>query len=96
MRTGWKAAAILSPAAILAAVAVAYGAVTPHEDGSKTDSETTPSVEERFADAPHGVDPFVSGPVSENFRQRQKAFDCDEASWPDIPAACYPEMKTKN
>ena len=44
-----------------------------------------------FPDAPDGVDPMVTGPVSAELRARQKALDCDQAVWPNIPVACYPD-----
>jgi hypothetical protein len=44
-----------------------------------------------FADAPDGVDPFVTGPVSTAFRQRQQVLDCENAAWPNIPAVCFPD-----
>lgn len=47
--------------------------------------------QERFAGAPDGVDPIVTGPVSASFRKRQIALDCENAVWPSIPAGCYPE-----
>ena len=46
---------------------------------------------ERFDDAPYGVDPVVTGPVSTAFRQRQKAARCAEANWPNVPQACFPD-----
>lgn len=47
-------------------------------------------VEQMFADAPDGVDPVVTGPVSTAFKQQQAAAGCDKAVWPNIPASCYP------
>ena len=44
-----------------------------------------------FADAPDGVDPMVTGPVSAAFKQRQDAAKCDTAVWPNIPMVCYPD-----
>lgn len=44
-----------------------------------------------FADAPDGVDPIVTGPVSAAFKQRQKDANCDTAVWPNVPRACYPD-----
>ena len=44
-----------------------------------------------FADAPYGVDPIVTGPVSTAFKQQQDAANCDEAAWPNVPAVCYPD-----
>lgn len=43
-----------------------------------------------FPDAPDGVDPMVTGPVSASFRLQQAQADCADAVWPNIPAACYP------
>ena len=43
-----------------------------------------------FADAPDGVDPMVTGPVSQDFREKQRSARCAEAVWPDIPVVCYP------
>jgi hypothetical protein len=45
----------------------------------------------RFDDAPDGVDPMVTGPVSAAFKQRQEAARCDDAVWPNVPASCYPD-----
>ena len=47
--------------------------------------------EEMFSDAAFGVDPMVTGPVSDEFAQRQRDLGCAEAKWPNIPAGCYPE-----
>jgi len=44
-----------------------------------------------FPDAPDGVDPFVTGPVSAEFRARQQAAGCEAAVWPNVPVACYPD-----
>ncbi|MDX8516283.1 hypothetical protein RFM70_30895 [Mesorhizobium sp. VK23E] len=49
------------------------------------------TAQQMFADAPDGVDPIVTGPVSAAFKQRQKAADCDSAVWPNVPAVCYPD-----
>ncbi|KQZ28412.1 hypothetical protein ASD50_19830 [Mesorhizobium sp. Root552] len=47
--------------------------------------------EQLFADAPDGVDPMVTGPVSVSFKKKQHAAGCAEAKWPEIPVACYPQ-----
>jgi hypothetical protein len=52
---------------------------------------TKRSVAEAFPGAPDGVDPMVTGPVSAQFRKRQKALACEKAVWPAIPLACYPD-----
>ena len=51
----------------------------------------TQTAEQLFADAPDGVDPVVTGPVSAAFKQRQQDAGCDSAVWPKIPAVCYPD-----
>jgi hypothetical protein len=56
-----------------------------------TQTATRTSAERQFPGAPDGVDPVVTGPVSAQLRERQKAFDCDKAVWPNIPLACYPD-----
>lgn len=43
-----------------------------------------------FADAPHGVDPVMTGPVSRGFRAQQEIAGCATAKWPDVPLACFP------
>lgn len=65
--------------------AASYG--TPLDDRQAMASEAA----QLFADAPDGVDPVVTGPVSAAFRQKQAAAGCADAVWPDIPAACYPD-----
>jgi hypothetical protein len=47
--------------------------------------------EQVFADAPDGVDPVVTGPVTAAFKQRQDAANCDTDVWPNIPMVCYPD-----
>lgn len=61
--------------------------------GSPPGSERTQTsdVAQMFADAPDGVDPIVTGPVSAAFRQQQADAGCDRAVWPNIPAVCYPD-----
>ncbi|AZO13069.1 hypothetical protein EN817_21585 [Mesorhizobium sp. M3A.F.Ca.ET.174.01.1.1] len=51
----------------------------------------TQTAQQMFADAPEGVDPIVTGPVSAAFKQRQQAANCDTAVWPNIPSTCYPD-----
>ncbi len=48
------------------------------------------TAEQLFADAPDGVDPVVTGPVSVSFKRQQADAGCDKATWPNIPLACYP------
>lgn len=43
-----------------------------------------------YPDAPDGVDPITTGPVSQELRDRRKAARCDDARWPNVPVACYP------
>jgi hypothetical protein len=56
-----------------------------------TQAAVKQSAEQRFPGAPDGVDPVVTGPVSAQLRERQKALDCASKVWPDIPLACYPD-----
>ncbi|MEO5756499.1 MAG: hypothetical protein ABIQ51_06550 [Mesorhizobium sp.] len=51
----------------------------------------TQTAEQAFADAPDGVDPMVTGPVSTAFKQRQVSANCEDAVWPNIPMICYPD-----
>lgn len=82
------------PAAALAlAVAVAGAAqsAATHAD-PRAGGEAPPSdVAKLFADAPDGVDPIVTGPVSAAFSRKQATAGCDTAVWPNIPAVCYPD-----
>lgn len=74
------------PAALLAtALTIIGGTVEPGHDGQKSGAELA------YADAPHGVDAMVTGPVSASFRQQQQIAGCDTATWPDIPLACFPQ-----
>ncbi|KQZ91452.1 hypothetical protein ASD64_19605 [Mesorhizobium sp. Root157] len=52
---------------------------------------STTQAQRLFADAPDGVDPTVTGPVSASFKKKQQDTGCAAAIWPDIPAACYPK-----
>ena len=60
------------------------------QDRSTPETPETPSVEDRFAGAPDGVDPVVTGPVSAEFKQTRNFLGCDKAEWPNVPAGCYP------
>lgn len=77
------------PGALVAMLAIASGATplagTGPEEALPVDRASL------FPDAPYGVDPVVTGPVSAQFRQTREIFGCDRAVWPNIPAACYPE-----
>ncbi|RWL13015.1 MAG: hypothetical protein EOR45_02970 [Mesorhizobium sp.] len=76
--------------AVLLAAGVAQSAARSKEALPALPSETR-TAEQLFADAPDGVDPVVTGPVSAAFKQRQEAANCDRAVWPNIPAVCYPD-----
>ena len=70
----------------------AVHAVSPETtSGFATENAIRQDVAQRFEDAPYGVDPMVTGPVSTAFRQTQRAAGCDSAVWPNIPAVCYPD-----
>ncbi|WP_246684818.1 hypothetical protein [Mesorhizobium sp. B2-7-1] len=75
-------------------VLIAAGAAQSAAALREADPMTPPdarTAQQMFADAPDGVDPIVTGPVSASFKQRQKAANCDTAVWPKIPATCYPD-----
>jgi len=80
------------PGLALAAVAVmlaAGGARSAATHGDQPRIAPT-EAEQLFADAPDGVDPMTTGPVSAAFKTRQAEAGCADAVWPNIPAACYP------
>ncbi|MCI5074959.1 hypothetical protein [Oricola sp.] len=77
---------ILNAFVLSAAVAIVGGAFDPGAvDTAPTETELA------FADAPHGVDPMVTGPVSTSFRERRAIAGCEQAEWPEIPLKCYPD-----
>ncbi len=79
------------PGALVAMLAMASGA-TPLASVGRAPEEPLPVAgASLFPDAPYGVDPVVTGPVSAGFRQTREIFGCDRAAWPNVPAACYPE-----
>jgi len=76
--------------AVLLAMGAAQSAAALKEANPDLPSEPQ-TAEQMFADAPDGVDPVVTGPVSAAFKQKQRAAGCDSAVWPKIPAVCYPD-----
>lgn len=46
--------------------------------------------EEKFSDAPDGVDSMVTGPRTASFRERQQLLNCEGSAWPNVPLGCYP------
>ncbi len=82
---------IAASAIVAASVLTPVAARTPALDASFEPAATVESeAEEMFSDASFGVDPMVTGPVSDEFRQKQDELGCAEAKWPAIPAGCYP------
>ncbi|TPM91294.1 hypothetical protein [Mesorhizobium sp. B2-1-3A] len=75
--------------AMLLAANAAQSAATLKE--ARPALPSNPPAEQVFADAPDGVDPVVTGPVTAAFKQRQAAANCDSAVWPNIPMVCYPD-----
>ncbi|WP_244507914.1 hypothetical protein [Mesorhizobium sp. ORS 3428] len=75
---------------VLIAAGAAQSAAALKEASPARTSDTR-TAQQMFADAPDGVDPIVTGPVSAAFKQRQKVANCDSAVWPNIPATCYPD-----
>ncbi|MGX9576540.1 hypothetical protein [Mesorhizobium sp. f-mel] len=76
--------------AVLLAAGAAQSAATSKETRPVLPSDTR-TADQLFADAPDGVDPVVTGPVSAAFKERQAAANCDSAVWPQIPTVCYPD-----
>lgn len=79
----------LAAASLVAIASVQAGAPAREQVPAARDAGP-PDASLLFPDAPHGVDPVVTGPVSKAFRQRQKQAGCEAAVWPRIPAPCYP------
>ena len=81
------------PGFVVVAVIVVAGAA--HSNGTRQLEDPSVRVdtaaEKAFPDAPHGVDPMVTGPTSALFKQRQFAALCANAVWPNIPLDCYPD-----
>lgn len=84
-----SAAAITSGSASPSSSDIPVASASLQEDFGDVDAST--DVAQRFADAPYGVDPVVTGPVSTAFKQQREAANCDNAVWPNVPAACYPD-----
>ena len=80
----WAALGVL----VAAGAAQSAAALRDADTISPPDAKTA---QQMFADAPDGVDPIVTGPVSAAFKQRQKDANCDTAVWANIPRACYPD-----
>ena len=76
--------------ALILAAGAAQSAATLKEARPALPADTQ-TAQQLFADAPDGVDPVVTGPVSAAFKQRQQDAGCDSAVWPRIPAVCYPD-----
>ncbi|MET3793284.1 hypothetical protein [Aquamicrobium terrae] len=80
--------ATLCMAAVLAG-GVAHSMATAKETGADKMLSVT-AAQQLFSDAPDGVDPMVTGPVSAAFEKRQREAGCAEAVWPNVPLSCYP------
>ncbi len=79
------------PALACSALAVLLASAGAQSAATRGNQPTTMTdAAQMFPDAPDGVDPMVTGPVSVSFKQQQAAAGCDRAAWPDIPAQCYP------
>ncbi|PBB64872.1 hypothetical protein CK228_30970 [Mesorhizobium sp. WSM4312] len=86
----WPLIASVAFALLLVANAAQSAAATQKGARAVAQSDAR-TAEQAFADAPDGVDPMVTGPVSAAFKQRQDAANCDSAVWPNIPMVCYPD-----
>lgn len=84
---------LFSPRLGLGALALVMVAGVAHSAATRAEAPqvaVATQAEALFPDAPDGVDPMVTGPVSVSFKQRQADAGCDKAVWPNVPAACYP------
>ena len=85
----------LRPTLAWAALALVLAAGAAQSAATLKESPALPpetqTAQQMFADAPDGVDPVVTGPVSAAFKQRQKGAGCDTAVWPNVPTTCYPD-----
>jgi hypothetical protein len=88
--TGFRQILARAALAVVLAVGAAQSAAALKEARPAVPSSPQ-TAEQLFADAPDGVDPVVTGPVSAAFKQRQKDANCDSAVWPKIPTVCYPD-----
>ena len=76
----------------LAAVALMLAAGGARSAAPRLDApQPVTQAEQLFPDAPDGVDPMTTGPVSASFKTQQAEAGCADAVWPDIPTACYPK-----
>jgi hypothetical protein len=84
---------VLRTTAATSAIALLLAAGVAHSTGTRQiESPLAPTAaEEAFADADYGVDPMVTGPTSVAFERRQADLGCEQAVWPNIPLACYPD-----
>jgi hypothetical protein len=80
----------LASAALVLALA-SSGAQSAASRQDRSDIVPAQTAQQLFPDAPDGVDPMVTGPVSAAFKQRQDQAGCARMVWPDISAACYPD-----
>ena len=85
------AASVMLVSLSFSAPGVQTRGVQPYPPGSEipVDPDRT-AAQNLYPDAPDGVDPITTGPVSQELRDRRKAARCDDARWPNIPVACYP------
>jgi hypothetical protein len=94
---GWATGALAlvligMPSGNASSLIVKIAAVQEDLDGvAPATAPALPDELAEFADAPYGVDPVVTGPVSTAFRQQQDAANCNEAVWPTVPAVCFPD-----
>jgi hypothetical protein len=87
MSTGLRAAASFGVIAL--AMMLAGGAQAVTRPAAPEPEASAIAAQQLFPDAPYGVDPMVTGPVSASFRTQQAEAGCAQAKWPDTPAACY-------
>ena len=85
---------LFSPRLVIGAAALVMAAGAAHSAATRAQAPRVAAAtqaEALYPDAPDGVDPVVTGPVSVSFKQRQADAGCDKAVWPNVPTACYPD-----
>ena len=50
-----------------------------------------PAPEPETLDEMAWVDPIITGPVSPAYKRLRQQAGCDTATWPNIPAICFPK-----
>lgn len=81
--------------AVLAVLAAGLLAISPAggiaRQAADQPTVEAPTPEPDRLDEMAWVDPIVTGPVSPAYKRLREHAGCDTASWPNIPAVCFPK-----